>query len=75
MRGVYAEVRSLPLTPEIGPHHAPAAEDEVLHRYAVRYMPGQRLYYGRAHPQEKADVVIDNEDPDHPSLRLSESRA
>ena len=50
-------------------------EDEVLHRYAVCYMPGQRLYYGRAHPQEKADVVIDNEDPDHPSLRLSESRA
>jgi len=50
-------------------------DDEVLHRFAVRYMPGQQLYYGAAHPQEKADVVIDNEDPDHPSLRLSESRA
>jgi uridine kinase len=50
-------------------------EEAVRHRYAVRYVPGQQLYYGRAHPQEKADVVIDNVDPDHPSLRLSESRA
>ena len=44
--------------------------EEVLHRYAVRYVPGQQLYYGQAHPQEKATVVVDNEDPDRPSLRL-----
>jgi uridine kinase len=50
-------------------------EDAVRHRYAVRYVPGQQLYFRQAHPQEKADVVIDNEDPDRPSLRLSESRA
>ncbi|HEU6440016.1 MAG TPA: hypothetical protein VFC12_06215 [Terriglobales bacterium] len=48
------------------------SEEAVRHRYAVRYVPGQQLYYGRAHPQRKADVVIDNEDPDRPSLRLSE---
>lgn len=51
------------------------SEEAVRHRYAVRYVPGQQLYYGRAHPQQKADVVIDNEDPDRPSLRLGESRA
>jgi uridine kinase len=51
------------------------SEEAVRHRYAVRYVPGQQLYYGQARPQTKADVVIDNEDPDRPSLRLSESRA
>lgn len=45
-------------------------EEEVLHRYAVRYVPSQQLYYGQAHPQEKANVVVDNEDPDRPRLRL-----
>lgn len=50
------------------------SEEAVRHRYAVRYVPGQQLYYGRAHPQQKADAVIDNEDPDRPTLRLSESR-
>ena len=50
-------------------------EEAVRHRFAVRYVPGQQLYYGRTHPQVKADVVIDNVDPDLPTLRLSESRA
>jgi uridine kinase len=50
-------------------------EEAVRHRYAVRYVPGQQLYYGQAHPQQKADAVIDNVDPDRPTLRLSESRA
>lgn len=46
------------------------SEEAVLHRYAVRYVPGQQLYYGQAHPQEKTDVLVDNEDPDRPRLRL-----
>jgi len=46
------------------------SEEEALHRYRVRYVPGQQLYFGEAHPQEKADVVVDNEDPDQPRLRL-----
>jgi uridine kinase len=41
-------------------------EDEVRHRYEVRYVPGQQLYYSQVHPQEYADVVVDNEDPDRP---------
>ena len=43
---------------------------EVLHHYGVRYVPGQQLYFEEAHPQEKADVVVENEDPDRPRLRL-----
>jgi len=43
-------------------------EDEVLHRYAVRYMPGQQLYFDEAEPQARADVVIDNTDPARPAL-------
>ena len=50
-------------------------EDEALHRYRVRYVPGQQLYFGQVHPLEKADVVIDNEDPDRPQLRLGGKRA
>jgi uridine kinase len=50
-------------------------EEAVRHRYAVRYVPGQQVYYTGSHPHTKADAVIDNEDPDHPSLRLSDSRA
>jgi uridine kinase len=46
------------------------SEEAVLHRYAVRYVPGQQLYFEQANPQEKADVLVDNEDPDRPRLRL-----
>jgi uridine kinase len=46
------------------------SEEAVLHRYAVRYVPGQQLYYEQANPQEKTDVLVDNEDPDRPRLRL-----
>jgi hypothetical protein len=31
--------------------------------------PGQQLYFGQAHPQDKADAIVDNEDPDRPVLR------
>ena len=44
-------------------------EEEVGHRYAARYVPGQQLYFGQAHPQDKADAIVDNEDPDRPVLR------
>ena len=44
-------------------------EGAVRRRYAARYIPGQRLYLAEAHPQEKASVVVDNEDPDQPRLR------
>jgi uridine kinase len=42
--------------------------DGVRERYRERYIPGQRLYYAEARPQERADVVIDNDDPRNPSV-------
>ena len=55
-------------------------ENEVLRRgiqrdgaemerlYRVRYLPGQRLYADRVAPRDRADVVVDNDDPDSPGL-------
>jgi len=44
-------------------------EEATLRRYAARYVPGQQIYFAVAHPQDHADVVVDNEDPDRPRLR------
>lgn len=44
--------------------------DDVRHRYAARYVPGQRVYFTEADPREAADAVIDNRDFDRPALRL-----
>ena len=44
--------------------------DKVRHRYEVRYVPGQRLYFASARPREKANVVVDNDDPDRPALQV-----
>jgi uridine kinase len=46
------------------------SEAEALRAYAGRYVPGQQLYFAEARPQETADVVVDNEDPDRPRLEL-----
>jgi len=52
------------------PYLSPAKEVEK--RYRRRYIPGQQLYQGACRPKEKADVVIDNNDPGDPKLiRLS----
>lgn len=40
---------------------------EVERRYRERYIPGQRLYYARANPQARADVVVVNDDPSVPT--------
>ena len=44
--------------------------DELLHRHAVRYVPGQQLYFRLAQPLAKASAVLDNEDPGRPRLRV-----
>ncbi|CAJ62317.1 MULTISPECIES: uridine kinase [Frankia] len=38
----------------------------VRTRYAARYLPAQELYHAQAAPRDHADVLIDNERPDHP---------
>jgi uridine kinase len=41
---------------------------DVLRRYQTRYVPGQRLYLSEARPQDRADVVVDNNDYDKPVI-------
>jgi uridine kinase len=41
---------------------------EVERRYRARYIPGQKLYFATVHPMERADLVIDNDDPARPVL-------
>ena len=37
-------------------------------RYTQRYLPGQALYRKTSSPLERADIVIDNTDPEHPRV-------
>lgn len=45
-------------------------EAEVERRYRSRYIPGQQLYYAVARPEESADLIVDNSDPERPRLRV-----
>lgn len=36
------------------------SEQDIMDQYNRRYIPGQRLYFQEATPQEKADILIDN---------------
>jgi uridine kinase len=40
-------------------------------RYLRRYFPAQCLYLDTVRPQQRADAVVDNDDPAHPRLRFT----
>ncbi len=44
------------------------SDKEVLNRYENRYIPGQQLYINTSHPQNKANIVIDNNDYNNPKI-------
>jgi uridine kinase len=44
------------------------AAEAVRERYERRYIPGQRLYLRTVRPRERADVVVENDDPACPRL-------
>ena len=44
------------------------SEEEASRRYQARYIPGQKLYLAEVHPQDKADILIDNSNLDSPSI-------
>lgn len=46
----------------------PGSVKEAQKRYADRYVPGQKLYLTEAQPMDKADIVIDNNDLQHPMI-------
>jgi len=44
------------------------SRDAVLNKYNNRYIPGQKIYFDECQPKERADIVIDNNDYNNPSL-------
>ncbi|MGB7051468.1 MAG: hypothetical protein WBG41_07870 [Acidimicrobiales bacterium] len=44
-------------------------EEAAAELYELRYHPACRLYLGSVGPEARADVVIDNDDPERPTLR------
>jgi uridine kinase len=42
--------------------------EETRIRYVGRYIPGQKLYLKTIHPEDQADIVIDNNDPANPTI-------
>ena len=53
--------------------HRPRAEryrqgEDSPKGYYEDYIPGQQLYFVAAHPQQAADLVVENDDPARPTL-------
>jgi uridine kinase len=46
------------------------SSDEAEQRYRTRYLPAQQHYLQTVHPDQLADVVIDNDDPARPHMRV-----
>ncbi|MFA6393560.1 MAG: hypothetical protein WCW25_01675 [Patescibacteria group bacterium] len=44
------------------------SENEIFEKYEQRYVPGQKLYFEEAKPQEKADIIIDNSNFENPTI-------
>ncbi|WP_134122294.1 hypothetical protein [Kribbella kalugense] len=39
------------------------SREAAAHRYRTRYIPGERLYINQIHPADRAQLVLNNEDP------------
>ena len=46
-----------------------SSPDEAQRRYLTRYLPAQRRYFDEVEPARAADAVLENTDPEAPSLR------
>lgn len=44
------------------------AEQKIIDKYNWRYIPGQKIYFGKENPKEKADIIIDNGDFQNPKI-------
>ena len=44
------------------------SDEDVLRQYEQRYIPGQKMYFVKCQPKEKASVIIDNNDPNNPVI-------
>jgi uridine kinase len=48
--------------------HIFGSADAVINRYQLRYVPAQRTYLDSIHPQEIANIVLENDDIVHPAI-------
>jgi uridine kinase len=44
------------------------SKDEVIKRYSLRYIPGQKLYLEKNNPKERSRIIIDNNNLDDPII-------
>ncbi|MDH3398430.1 MAG: uridine kinase [Acidimicrobiia bacterium] len=44
------------------------SRETTEHRYLERYLPGQELYVSLVHPERRAEILIDNNNPAAPRL-------
>ena len=40
----------------------------IVKKYKTRYIPGQKIYFKKAEPKKKADIIIDNTDYTNPLI-------
>jgi uridine kinase len=45
---------------------------DIERRWRERYIPSQRLYFATVNPIDRADIVVHNDDPRHPSWEHKE---
>ena len=43
----------------------------LLDKYTLRFIPGQKRYMAECQPAAKANVILTNDDPDHPKLKFN----
>lgn len=48
-------------------------KNKIIKRYKARYIPGQQIYFKEENPQQKANIVIDNNDYYSPFINKPKS--
>lgn len=43
---------------------------EVERRFRTRYIPAQKLYFATARPADHADIIVHNDEPQHPAWEV-----
>jgi uridine kinase len=46
------------------------SEETLRHRYQTRYLPAQRHYLATCRPMDLADMILVNDDPADPRLKI-----
>jgi N-acetylglutamate synthase-like GNAT family acetyltransferase len=43
-------------------------KEQIINRYNMRYIPGQKMYFKNDNPRETSDIILDNNDYNKPIL-------